>query len=454
VASYVTPKRIRLARKMTVIPRVGDTLGMMFDPTHYLVDKYRQHGPVSQLNTLYQAYTVLAGVEASAFMSSREGRECLSVGDSWRFVEEQFDASQSLVTVDGKEHKELRGMLQRGYSRDAIMGRYSEAVDLVDKALAKDWAPGSRVRVLSSMQALSISQVGVFAAGVQPNDAYVADVGFVASQVLKIAPVQQIPKTLLRRRNFLTARNRVVEIAKHAIDHTRNSADSEGCPAKSTLIEDIVSSHADNPDPVKRNNMVFNAVLPYFAGVETTSATATYALYLILKHPDVLERIRSEVDELFSGEITHDRLFATTPTLNGAIMEAMRLHPVAATMVRVAVKDFEFNGHQIRAGEKVFVATSVPHFLEDCFTDPTTFDVDRYHGRNAEHRVAGAYSPFGRGPHMCIGKGLAEALMQISLARLLYRLDLRMNPGYQLKKRLASTTPSQRFSVEVAGTRR
>nr|MDT0525995.1 cytochrome P450 [Streptomyces sp. DSM 41633] len=61
---------------------------------------------------------------------------------------------------------------------------------------------------------------------------------------------------------------------------------------------------------------------------------------------------------------------------------------------------------------------------------------------------------FGRGPHMCIGKGLAEALMQISLARLLYRLDLRMNPGYQLKKRLASTTPSQRFSVEVAGTRR
>ncbi|OMB97285.1 cytochrome [Mycobacterium sp. NS-7484] len=437
-----------MARKLTAIPRVGDTLGMMLDPTLYLVDKYLHHGPVSKLKTLYQTYTVLAGVEAAAFMSSREGRECLSVGDSWRFVEEQFGAKQSLVTVDGKQHKELRGMLQRGYSRDAIMGRYQEAVALIDAALAKEWAAGSRVRVLPSMQALSIAQVGVFAAGVQPNDAYVADVGFVASQVLKIAPVQQIPKTLLKRRNFLTARDRVVEIAKHAIDHARSSAGHQGT-AKSTLIADIVSSHADEQDPVKRQNMVFNAVLPYFAGVETTSATATYALYLILKHPDVLKRIRAEVDELFAGEITHDRLFAVTPTLNGAIMEAMRMHPVAATMVRVATKDFEFKGHQIRQGDKVFVATSVSHFLDDCFTDPTTFDVDRYQGRNSEYRVPGAYSPFGRGPHMCIGKGLAEALMQISLARLLHQRDLRLKPGYHIKKRLASTTPSQRFFVDV-----
>jgi cytochrome P450 len=364
---------MRLAKSLSVIPRIGDTVGLMLDPTRYILEKYLQHGPVSTLKTPYQTYRVLAGRDAAAFMGSREGRACLAVGNSWRFVEEQFGGSDSLVAVDGEKHRQWRSTLQRGYSRDAIMGRYTEARGLIDGIVGQTWCPGARVRVLPAMQTLSIAQVGVFAAGVKPTEADIEDAAHVTSQILKIAPVQHIPKALLRRRGYVGARRRLIEVAGAAVRRVQNP-NGDASHGKSTLIEDIVRACDGDLGGSHQRNLLFHAVLPYFAGVETTSATATYALYLILKHEAVLRRIQREADELFAGgEITHDRLFELTPALNGAIMEAMRLYPIASFMIRVAAKDFEFHDHRIRRGERVFVGTTIPHFLDEHFPQPMKF---------------------------------------------------------------------------------
>jgi cytochrome P450 len=454
VPAYASQARMRVANALSIVPRIGDTIGLMLDPTLYIFEKYRQHGPVSKLKTPYQTYWVLAGSDAAAFMGSKEGRECLTVGSSWRFVEEQFLGKDSLVAVDGERHRQWRTALQRGYSRDAIVGRYSEAVSVIDSALDKTWRPGARVRVLPAMQTLSIAQVGVFAGGVRPTDADIEDIAYVTKQILKIAPVQHIPKAMLKRRRYVDARSRMMEVAKRAIAHADDPKGSAS-QGKSTLIEDIVRSSAGEAGADHRQNMLFHAVLPYFAGVETTSATATYALYLIVKHQAVLHRILHEVDALFAGnDITHDRLFETTPTLNAAIMEAMRLYPIASFMIRVAAKDFEYHGHRIRSGDPVFVGTTVPHFLDEFYPDPMTFNVDRYLGPHAQHREFGAYSPFGRGPHMCIGKGLAEALMQITLARMLYRREFKLTSNtYRLTNRTSSSSPSAKFAIDVTRAR-
>jgi cytochrome P450 len=202
--------------------------------------------------------------------------------------------------------------------------------------------------------------------------------------------------------------------------------------------------------------MLFHCVLPYFAGVETTSASATFALYLILNHPDVLKRIQTEVDALFRDpDLTHETLFRSTPVLHGAVTEAMRLHPIASFLIRVAARDFEFQGHRVRRGEHVFIGTTVPHFLAEHYPDPMTFDVDRYGASAVPNRTPGVYSPFGRGPHMCIGKGLAETLMQLTLARIIHRCDMELAvPSYRLTNRLSSSSPSPKFAVKVVGARR
>jgi cytochrome P450 len=107
------------------------------------------------------------------------------------------------------------------------------------------------------------------------------------------------------------------------------------------------------------------------------------------------------------------------------------------------------------AGETVYIATSVPHLMHEYYPNPDTFDIDRYDKPRAEHLQSGAYSPYGRGPHTCLGKSLADVQMAISMARLFHRLDVRLeSPDYQLATKTAPVPgPARRFKVWVDGYR-
>ena len=148
-------------------------------------------------------------------------------------------------------------------------------------------------------------------------------------------------------------------------------------------------------------------------------------------------------------------LMKKLPSLQGAIMESMRLYPIAVAQMRTATKDFVFDGHQIKEGEMIYIGTSVPHFMDEYYPDAKKFDIDRYAKPRAEHLKAGAYSPYGRGPHTCLGKSLAEVQIALSMARLFYKLDLELeSPNYELKTKTAPTPgPAMDFKVRVKGWR-
>ena len=177
---------------------------------------------------------------------------------------------------------------------------------------------------------------------------------------------------------------------------------------------------------------------------------------MVLKHPEVLKRIHAEVDALFAGgrQIEESEI-KNLPVLNGSIMETMRLFPVAVAQMRTATKDFVFEGFRIPANEMLYMATAVPHFMQEFYPEPDKFDPDRYDKVRAEHMKPGSYSPYGRGPHTCLGKSLAEVQMLLSMARVFYRLNLELeSPDYVLKTKTAPTPgPHASFKVRVAGYR-
>jgi cytochrome P450 len=162
------------------------------------------------------------------------------------------------------------------------------------------------------------------------------------------------------------------------------------------------------------------------------------------------------VDALFAaGEMDEEDLLKKLPALNGAIMETMRLYPIAVAQMRAATKDFVFEGHQIYEGEMIYVGTSVPHFMDEYWPDARTFDIDRFQKPRAEHLQPGVYSPYGRGPHTCLGKSLAEVQMALSMARVFHKLELELTPpGYVLKTKTAPTPgPAMDFKVRVKAYR-
>jgi len=297
-------------------------------------------------------------------------------------------------------------------------------------------------------------QLGTILTGAAPLE-YVKDIRTTILYILNVLVTRQRPKILLLRPEYKKAKARVFELGHKMIADYYAKKDTKQDEDKN-LIDDIMDAHVNNPRVMPASDLVVSVTGPYVAGLDTVANTISCFVYAVLKHPEVLKRVQQEVDALFAkGPVNEDEFMKSLPAVNGAIMETMRLYPIAVAQMRTATKDFTFAGHKIKGGEMLYIGTSVPHFMEEYYPNPEKFDIDRYEKSRAEHMQSGAYSPYGRGPHTCLGKSLAEVQMAISMARLFYRLDMSLEPlDYTLVTKTAPTPgPSNDFKVKVKGFR-
>ncbi|MFC0527539.1 cytochrome P450 [Phytohabitans kaempferiae] len=434
---------------VTGLPIVGSALGMAKDPARFFVKCYREHGPVFRVRLMGKTYTVIAGTDAANFLNTREGRECLRSKEFWQGLVDEYGATRTISGEDGESHKELRDMMRRGYSREAVKGRHDELVAITDRSIERDWRVGERVPVVRAMQYLVTDQLGSILTGIAPME-YVPDIRLTTLYILNVLVTRQRPKVLLRDPRYKRAKARVFELGERMI------ADYHAAGQRpDNLVRDIMDAHVTNPRAMPADDLVLSLTGPYVAGLDTVANTVAAFVYAVLKHPHVLARVRAEADALFGGGSLDDEALKKIPAIRGALMETMRLYPIAVAQMRTATRDFTFAGHLIKAGETLYIGTSVPHFMDEYFPEPETFDIDRYEKPRAEHMGSGVYSPYGRGQHTCLGKSLADVQMMLSMARLFHKLDLALDPpGYTLVTKTAPTPgPSMRFKVRVKGYR-
>ncbi len=435
------------------LPLIGSVLDMAKDPARFFVKAYREYGPVFRVRILNKTYTVIAGVEAANFLGTREGKECLRSKEFWEGLVKEYGATRTLTGEDGEGHKELRDVMRRGYSKDSIKGRYNELIAITDRSIERDWKVGQMAPVVQAMQYMVTDQLGSILTGAAPLE-YVQDIRTTILYILNVLVTRQRPKILLKNPKYKKAKARVFELGEKMIADYYAKKDSKKDEDKN-LIDDIMDAHINNPRVMPASDLVVSVTGPYVAGLDTVANTIACFVYAVLKHPEVLARIHQEVDALFANGRIEEEDLKKIPAVHGAIMETMRLYPIAVAQMRTATKDFSFAGHKIKAGEMLYIGTSVPHFMEEYYPNPDQFDIDRYEKPRAEHMQSGAYSPYGRGPHTCLGKSLAEVQMAISMARLFYRLDMELEtPDYVLRTKTAPTPgPAMDFKVRVKGFR-
>ena len=156
------------------------------------------------------------------------------------------------------------------------------------------------------------------------------------------------------------------------------------------------------------DQIVSNAAVLLFGGIETTEGMIANALLHLLEHPDVL------------AWMEHDR-----SRLGGALEESLRLEPAAAVVDRYATADVELRDAQICRGELVRVSISAAN------RDPTLFpDPDRFHPTRFDRPATRGHLAFAHGPHVCLGVHLARLEARAALEVLLRRLPtLALDPS-------------------------
>jgi cytochrome P450 len=185
-------------------------------------------------------------------------------------------------------------------------------------------------------------------------------------------------------------------------------------------LQDVIAQGPDRSllgaaagqEELTTEQIVSNAAVLLFGGIETTEGMIANALLDLLEHPELLAWIRRSP--------THDR-----SRLEAALEESLRLEPAAAVIDRYATADTELRDAQIRRGELVRVSISAANRDPAVFPDPNRFDPGRV-DRSATPR---RHLTFAHGPHVCLGVHLARLEARTAIETILERLPgLRTDP--------------------------
>ena len=428
------------------LPILGNALDLANDVLQFLIREHRKHGPIFRIRALNQTYTVIAGPEANLFFS-RERGEHLRSKEFWTGVDQQMGAEVTLISSDGNIHTELRQISKRGYSRSLYESHFEDVIEITRRKI-EEWPVGESRSVVPWVQSVVIEQLGKVIVGTAPGD-YGKDIYEFIRTTLLVLITRQRPGFLLHMPAYKRARRRSMELSASIIAHHKAHPPLDREP---DLIDDALAA-IQAGSALKETDLVPIALGPYIAGLDTSANTIAFMLYAIYKHPELLSGIIDETAELFSASVPTPDAMRHADILHRAAMETLRRYPTTPAVQRTVTEPFEFAGHRIDAGGRLFIATTVPHFDERYHPDPYRFDIDRYLPPRNEHRIPGAYAPYGMGAHTCLGAGLAEAQIMLTIACLFHFGRFEMDPvDYNLKIRpLPTNAPANNFRLKRVG---
>jgi len=162
------------------------------------------------------------------------------------------------------------------------------------------------------------------------------------------------------------------------------------------------------------------------AGNETSTTAATWAFYLLAKHPEHIPLMRKEIEDIFGdGEIDYAGLFNLSYTSN-VLDEAMRVNPPFWMIDREALEDDEYMGIKIPKGTTVVPYIYGVHHNEKVWENPEVFDPSRFDtSRNGKIHPF-AHIPFGGGPRVCIGQNMARMQILLVISAVIRKYDIEL----------------------------
>ena len=290
----------------------------------------------------------------------------------------------SMLSTDGAEHSRHRDPFARAFRLDAVREQFAGTVE------------AEADRLLAALEPLGRGELRRGLAGPLAVFAMMHALG------LDDADPQQV----LRWYDAIVAAVTEITSGGRPSDAAIASFEELGAAVRDAASRETGSlvSSAARGAALSAGEVVSNAAVLLFGGIETTEGMIANAILHLLSHPDQ----RALLDE--------DRSL-----IAGAVEESLRFEPAAAVVDRYATGDTQLGGAEIRRGDLVRVSLTGANRDPATFPDPDRFDVKR---ENAQLHVA-----FAQGSHVCLGMHLARLESRAAIRAMLDRL-----PGVRLDR--------------------
>ncbi|QUQ68214.1 cytochrome P450 [Kutzneria sp. CA-103260] len=350
------------------------TIGELTADSHPLLARLRAAEPVSWLPAL------------NGWLVTRHDLALQVMRDAATFTvdDPRFSTGQvvgpSMLSLDADEHARHRAPFSRQFRPREIADRFGDFVRAECDRLVDGFADTGRAELRRALAGPLAVAVVADALGLDGTD---------AKRVL--AWYDAIVSTVAD----ISAGRKPDSVGVEAFGELRAHIESSVARHNPSLL-------ADAAEALALPEVVSNAAVLMFGGIETTEGMIANVLLHLLNDPSQMDIVRADRSRI-----------------PDAVEESLRMEPAAAVVDRYATRDVELAGASIRRGDLVTVSLTAANRDPAVFENPDVFDLRR---PNLRKQLA-----FAHGPHFCLGVDLARLETRIAVETVLDRL-----PGLEL----------------------
>ncbi|KAH6829811.1 hypothetical protein C2S53_020549 [Perilla frutescens var. hirtella] len=375
-------------------------------PEKFVRERMARYGSdVFKTSLLGKPMAVLCGAAGNKFLFSNENK---SVAVWWPASVRAL-LGECLATTPGVEGMMMRNMVSYFVTPDAFTKLYIQTMDIVSRQhIHTYWQDKEELKVFPAVKLYTFELACRLFMSVEE-----------AAQINKLAALFNVflggiismavdfPGTRFYKAKRATAA--IKRELKMVVRQRREALAQNAALASQDLLTHLLASPDEKGNFMSEDVIVNNVLLLLFAGHDTSSSAITLLIRALAQHPQVLEKVVREQEEISAskraGEYLQWEDIQKMKYSWNVVCETMRLWPPVIGSFREALVDINYGGYLIPKGWKLYWSAPLTQTDSSLFPDSRAFDPSRFQGAGPAPYT---FVPFGGGPRMCLGKEFAR----------------------------------------------
>ncbi|XP_062330712.1 cytochrome P450 26B1-like [Osmerus eperlanus] len=451
-------------------PLIGETFHWLFEGSSFHVSRREKYGNVFKTHLLGKPVIRVTGAEnIRKILMGEHTMVCTQWPQSTRIIL----GPNTLVNSVGDLHRKKRKILGKAFSHAALETYIPHLQDVVKTEIARWCLDTGPIDVFAAAKALTFRIAVRIIIGLDVEESQINYLSRMFEQLMDNLFSLPVDVCCSGLRKGIQARE-VLHSCMEKMIEEKLQRNTEGC---SHVFDYILSSAKEQGHELTMQELKETAVELIFAAHSTTASASTSLVQLLLLHPSVAEKARSEIQEMGLGHdfnsnnnnnksiISDDADMQTTGSpsydtekhkncicpaesgtcsfqepnitlkvlgglqyLDCVVREVLRYLPPVSGGYRSVLQTFELEGCQIPKGWSVMYSIRDTHETASVYQRPDLFDPERFGPERDEGRAAGRfnYVPFGGGTRSCVGKELAQVIIKTLAVEVLGSTEMRL----------------------------
>jgi cytochrome P450 len=182
--------------------------------------------------------------------------------------------------------------------------------------------------------------------------------------------------------------------------------------------------------------MVTNQMMTFIVvGYTTTTSAMRWIVTSLAQKPEEEKRIASEVRNVCNGRDLSYEDYEKLVYTQAFVMEVLRVNPPLAFIVREAIADDRIENYLLPAGGCAVLSVHHMHRHPDYWSDPESFNPERFVAKPNGQDFQYAYLPFGAGKRACIARNFALLELTLVTAMMTQRFHFTLPRDFRLKRK-------------------